>query len=786
MSRASSQDDGGLRRNVDLVRFPKSQQFDSFDRLNTVVVLVDDKSRNLTDGAYFEGPFGVYDIRGELNTDGAESVGTMLQSGSVDSVSKDSGPSSTSRRSSTQKRSRRGRNGSSNSIRRALLSDKKSSVSSGSVPLPGEPASMTVRSSQSQRVMTPSAMADYELLEEREMSIFSETDNSYVHFDLVDLAKLTILAIKGPRFKFSEQSMFHILYPKFFPNMESDEWNPDNRVLLNYFEALLGGGVTLKPLLAECLSFVTASLISFVRVAYPNNPWNMWVVPFIKTLIYELVCEEYVKLGNWSNHIIDKSAEEASRDLLIRNIKLAILCMTLASSAFQKSLLKGEKHINSINTYYLDDEMRRSIQLRKIAINMLNYHLDEYDNNSEYEEDDGYDTYMTLALILQVQLDNAYGVFENYELLFAIGDYILKKKSKHFFSPVAKYLRKYLHVLNVFFETTQAINFFNYSISDTERNLKYLDLNDNYDLFEDDSSFENDYESDSEFEIGHEAAQKNIRVSSLSDKSRPFSFTVHFNKNNTESEKSAPEELLEAERRSSVSISSRNKQIPAPVIPLLVDQSMDISWGLPKSLIQLFYEVTQLANHKNVFRTKGVTPRNFPRLCAEMEDTIINWKVENYWKLHHNQYNPISNVATKIFISKFHEGIYYNVVSFQNALLIFYKRLILEVPIQSYQSTIEDTLEAMEKLLTLTTKEDVKFSPSFWPLLISGCDIDLPNREDLKERCQNLWNYECFQKYNYWRSKQILYEVWNRRTQEGENLGFMDMIREWDIVLCLG
>lgn len=780
MARGSSQDDSGLRRNVDLVKFPKSLQFESFDHLNSVVLLIDDRSKDLEVGAYFDGPFGVY-VPGES----ADQPVSMSETTTIDTRSENTATSHL---------------GNPPEYRKVLLNEfatfpstiRTAVIRSGSVSPRPSPVSKSIPITQSPLVSHPPRMApspevlgyDYRL-EEPETSIFSETDNSYVHFDLLDLAKLTILAIKGPRFEFSEQSMFHILYPKFFPNMESDEWRPGSKVLLNYFEAQNGGGVVLKPLLVETSSYITAELISFVRVAHPNNPWDLWVVPLIKTVIYELVCEDYARNCHWRNHFINKSATEVSRDLLIRNIKLAILCMVLSSSAFQKSLLRGYKHVNAVNSYYLDDDMRRSIELRKVGINMLNYHLDEYDNNSEFEDNDGYDTYMMLALILQVQLDNAFGVFENYELIFAIGDFILNKKAKDAFSPVAKYLRNVFHVINIFYESTQAINFFNFAISEKERNLKYLDLNENYDLIRDDSS----YEKEDDFDSDNESIQrkhKDIRVAALSDKSHPFSFTVYFNKN-TESELSASEEPTEAESKEETSKkSSRKRQIQTPLTPLLKDASMYVSWGLPKSLIQLLHEVTQLANHKNVFQSKGVTPRNFPRLCAELEDKIMNWNVEDYWKLHHNEFNPISNVATKVFISSFHEGLFYYVTSFQNALLVYYKRLIPRNPIQAYQKNIEKSLEAMEKLLVLDAKEKVQFSPSFWPLLICGCDIDLPKRADLQERCQNLWKFECFKKYNYWRSKQILYEIWSRRTQEGENLGFMDMIREWDIVLCLG
>lgn len=734
-------DSGSLRRNVDLMKFPRLQQFDTFDRLNLVVTNVDEELRKLTAGAYFEGPFGVYQVKGSRETNAGKFSGQKLSLVDVDESSGSVRSISPSEHNSVLKRSNL----------EEIRSDQSERYRQTQT-------NIQIPDRAPDRMHRPSSP---DFLEEPETSIFSKTDNAYVHIDLLDSAKLTILAIKGPRFEFSEQSMFHILYPKFFPNVELDEWRPDSKVLSNFFSCE-NGQIVIKSLLLETLSYLDNSLISFARVLHPNSPWELWVIPLIKTVIFELVCEDYPQSGNWRTHFINKNAVEVLRGLLIRNIKLAILCMSLAASTFQKLLLRGKKTVNAVNAYLLDDEMHLSIQLRKLGINMLNYHLDEYDNNAEFAENDGYDTYLLLAFILQIHLDNAYGVFENYDLLFAIGDFIIKQKPKHAYSPVAKYLREVYHILNVFYETTQAINFFNFSISEKEKNLKYLDLNDNYDLTENVESDGNEESDNSETE----KSGKEIRVAN-----EALSFTVHF------------------------SDQSRKPKIPVPklthsaipLIPIKEDNSVYVSVGLPKSLVSLVRDVTQLANHKNVFRTKGVTPRNFPRLCAETEDKIMNWNVEKSWKLYDTKFDPITNKSLKLFLSPFHEGLYHYITCFQNALLGFYKRLISIVPISTYQDCIEKCFTSMKNLLVINSQmnNNLGFNPSFWPLLVCGCDIDLPARTDLQEKCQELWEFPCFKKYNYWRAKQILYEVWSRRV-DGENNGFMDMIREWDIVLCLG
>lgn len=791
---------GMLRRNVELVQWPKNLQFESFDHLNRVVLLVDDEARSLDSGAYFQGPFGVYcsEQSERLRPNPADLPRFISTRPAAPRVAPTTHREAPVQRKVPELFSRPP------VLAQEILPPVKqplppaesnlslSQFASQTIPKNSvAPVSKAPRTSEALSPLESVASLDFEFQMEQdgpELAIFSRTDNSYVHNDLVDSAKLTILTIKGPNFEFTEQIMFHILYPKFFPNVESDEWRPDNRILLNYFELREGGEVAIKPLLAECTKSLDSSLISFARVIHPNNPWDLHVVPFIKRIIYELVCEDYAGSSDWRTHSIRKSAVQVPRDLLIRNIKLAILCMLLAASAFQKSLTRTKQHVNAVNTYYLDHDMRRSIELRKLGINRLNYHLDEFDNNSEFATDDGYETYLLLAIILQIHLDNACSVFENYDLLFAIGDYIVKRKPKHIISPVARYLRNIFHILNVFFETTQAINFFNYSISEKDRKLKYLDLNANYDLTRGDTSDEKEESDFDDAESTTEGQPKDIQFASLTDQSNPLSFTVYFNKKKLDSQRNILEASSADEATGYKKISyADTRSIASPVTPQIDDPSVYVSYGLPKSLLKLFHEVTQLANHKNVFHTKGVVPRNFPRLCAEVEDKIINWKVEDYWKLQVKSFNPISNATTTKFISQFHEGLFYNVSSFQYALLIFYKRLISEVPIQTYQDLIEKCLDAMERLLKLNEAldGDFSFAPSFWPVLMSGCDIDIPHRVDLQTQCQALWEYDCFKKYNFWRSKQILYEVWSRR-KDGETHSFMDMVREWDIVLCLG
>ncbi|KAM9920252.1 hypothetical protein OXX59_007373 [Metschnikowia pulcherrima] len=736
----AKKENGSSRRSVALVNFPKSMLYETYDNLNRIVARFEDPE--VVHNSLIVGPFSVFplDAPGES--------------------------------------------------RKALRpSPKNSDYSTGESGV--IPAKHHVENNG-----FSSAVSVSEVLEsDFESSIFSKTNNAYVHYDLLEFAKLTILAIKGPRHKFDEQGMFHILYPKFFPNVESDNWRPSDTVLSTFFWQDDKSNIILGPSMSTSMRHLMESFRSSMKVAHNKNPWEKLVMPFIKQLFFEIVCEEYPKAKSWKSHIIGKGCAHVSRELLLRNMKFAIFCMCLSIGWHERSL-SGLKVRNSIDTFFVNDELKVSIELRKIGINILNYHLDEYDANSDYQPQDDYDSYFLLALILQIHLDNLFGVFENYELMYAIGDFILKKpKALHqHMSSLERQLRHTFNILNIFYESTQSINLFNYSIPDKDQKSKYSDLSENYDLTKEGTIREMCLSTDESDEgIGTDDDEEiDVKVKAVASKSESLSFTVNFK--GDKKQKVAHTDPMQTKNLGFKSFQAGLPEKPRfsnPVIPSLDDGSVFSSFGLPRALLRLVQEVVHLTNHKNVFKSRVLAPRNFPRICAETEDKILNFNVENYWKLYDNEYNPITNVATKTFISEYHEGLYHNVICFHNALIVYFKRLIPETPIQDSQSFIEKCFFHMEKLITLNSvlkakRKDLQFNPLFWPLLVSGCDIDLSSHGHLKVQCQRFWKADCFQRFNYWRSKQILFEVWYRREQDGENNSFMDMIREWEIVLSLG
>lgn len=552
-------------------------------------------------------------------------------------------------------------------------------------------------------------------------------ESTLIHENLVDFAKLTTVAIKGIDYEFNQQNMLHILYPKFFPNLDSDDWLP-NMSILNYL-FLVDDKLHLFPLLNKLLDF-DSSMFSFNRMVFSPNYYDYLVIPYLKQIFLEYFLWKFANSGS------DK----------VSDIKLAIIYLTLSLSSFHKSTKSIE----------LDMYMKLSVELRKIALDIINKHLDSYDDEEETGLNFEYEQALLLAILLQIEVDSCYSVYENFDLMFAIADNIIKNKLSKRLSNFIKFLVNLFKIWYIFFEATQSVNIFNYEIDEKDANINYRDLNENYDLA--DSSDENDEEDDEEETF--KPTIKNL-ISNKPDY-EPLSFSISFNKRDlTGYDEAAREEILP-------------RVVAAKKVPNFeLDGFFNLStiylmYGLPKSLLDLLHEITHLTNHKNIFKRKNVFPRNFPRICAETYDKLINWKISDYWEL------DLRNIS--------HRQLHLYAESFHKALIVYFKKLIDEKNVSSYQDIIIESLNSLIELVEI--KGDFKIKPIFFILFVCGADVLDKNWQLTIEKLWNLSDsFNC--QFNHWRGKQILYEVWKRR-DEGDDIGFMDVIREWDNVLFLG
>ncbi|KAG2735569.1 hypothetical protein G9P44_001783 [Scheffersomyces stipitis] len=773
------------RRNVELVQFPRSMKYQTYRELNRNLEILDNCPLELHKFKFRVGPFSVYKIdeNGGIIAKQVRDVSQVVENSPLEST---------------------------------IGSIRNGSESSGSqlqffykgTP---EPRTSNVRRqpstaeehTESYDEKSPPAQKtrNYDLNHEL---IFSKTNNSWVHFELLDYAKLTILAIKGAEHKFNEQNMLHILYPKFFANIESDDWLVDSdKVKKDLFVVDTTGQFTVKPHLQNLMKNFTSDIFSFNRIYYENNYFDTLVIPYLNNILFEFFCKD---LASWSAnnmHTEQYNEEDFTVEKLKQSIKLAIVYLVLSLSAFKMSRETSDNVVNDDDAYYVDNYLKLSIDVRKMATSIINFHLDEYDSHSERLEQVEkekqsleYENLLLLAFLLQIEVDNFFSVYENLELIFAIGDYIIKNKFKKTkFSNFSKLLVNVFKIKYIFFESTQSVNLFNYSISEGDEKMNYRDLNDNYNLGSDDEEEEadnNEDDDDDDDDDNDDHEKKGIQILPtvsnpiLAESSKdppndytPMSFTISFNKRRLTGYEEADDDGGGINNVTSSKGHTQEVYSPHPNWTSIVDSNtIHLMYGLPKSLLDLFHETIHLTNHKNIFRKRRVFPRNFPKICADIEDRIMNWNVSQSWKL------DIEN-------NSLHKCLHLNVEAMHNALLVYYCRLIKETTPANTITCREyatKALDYLQQLIQFNNKnEDASFRirPSFWVLLVCGSEIhDSAIQRKLEEIWQLSQQYKL-QYNNYWRGKQILYETW-KRGNVGDYIGFMDMVREWDVVLCLG
>ncbi|ODV78966.1 uncharacterized protein CANTADRAFT_51867 [Suhomyces tanzawaensis NRRL Y-17324] len=667
------------RRNVELVKFPPHMLYTTYSELNRRLDRLEAQALAKRTGRV--GPFGVYDARRRARRQkGAGGVLSVhLPIRTVQVHTKASGHHTKA---------------SADRITTTTTTTTRSDTSS-SPPSPPSPP-----------------LPPY-----KRESIFSRNNNSWVHYELMEHAKLTIVAIKGTAHRFTEQNVLHILYPKFFPNLDSDDdWMADIRITHKLFFMDEHADLWLKGAFKVLACAVGPDLFTFNRVAFSHNYIDTLVIPYLMSVFCEFICCEFTNWNSSDLHLTDNSSRGFSRSALRKNIKLAIVYLVLGLSSFKMSL-RAQTPPGDHLELPMDDHLKMSVELRKLSISILNYHLDEYDNNSleldQCERDDQrleYEDMLLLAVIMQIELDNCFSVYENFELIYAIGDYIVKNKyTKARMTHFRRLLINMFRIMYMFFESTQSVNMFNYAISEGDENANYRDLSENYDLA-----------------AAMAGAPKKRKVERFVPKAH-FTTSVDMD-------------------------------------------TLHMMYGLPGSLLDLFHEIVHLTNHKNIFQRKRVFPRNFPKICAEIEDKLIGWRVEHYWDLDLEN-NPM------------HRCLDLGILAFHEALIVYHKRLIKEqVSGPAYQAHVRKAIGYLQEMTRLSDQNNIKLRPTFWILLV--CGSEATEKEDQK-LIEALWKTPGFSQFNYWRGKQILYEIWKRRDL-GEEFGFMDMVREWDVVLSLG
>lgn len=745
----SIKQDNFQRRNIDLVKFADNMYYPTYSELNNKIETLEYKAEGLIDQTIIVGPFSVYRLNGTPSSSSAISNNlnedTVRLGSPLDSIHKN-----------YKDQSYQVQNDHTHNDK---VTQKKIKSHSNINAIPGVKSSM-------------------------------------VHSELLEYAKLTVLAIKGIDYKFNEQNMLHILYPKFFPNIDSDNWIANIKII-DRMLAMDNTDIKLKPLFKTLLNNFSSEVFTFLRVYYKHNYMENIIIPYIMQIVFEFICHN---ISCWKMFKFEEDQEVTLVEIK-EHIKLAIIYSYLGLSAFKMSAHYSGSNTTPIGNdgTDLDEYLQISIDLRKISITIINYHLDEYDSNSllSDENDFEYDNLLLLALILQIQLDSFFSVFENFELIFAIGDFVIKNKYRgKYLSDFSILLVEIFEYINIVFESTHSVNDFNYSIDELEQKTLYKDLNENYDVTKNAENDSDVVESDvsrlneeSEGEIDknesdEDVSEENGVLSKTFSRAgsvdyQPVSFTLNFGTNSERNDKiQGPAGQLPHKWK-------RVQEIHIPRIQnnlSLEENAISLQFGLPKAFLKLFYEVIRLTNDKRIFQRKKQFPRNFPKICSEVEERLINWNINDHWKLYNTSYNLVSNKQENNFISDFHLCLFHYIKSFHLAVISYFCRIIKGVSIldPTFQSYIKESLTSFE--LVMNTKLDTcKFRPLFWVLIISGSNVlDL----ELQQKVRQLSNNYILGQPNYWRAKQIIFEVWKRR-EIGEDSSWLDLVREWDIVLCL-
>lgn len=214
------------------------------------------------------------------------------------------------------------------------------------------------------------------------------------------------------------------------------------------------------------------------------------------------------------------------------------------------------------------------------------------------------------------------------------------------------------------------------------------------------------------------------------------------------------------------------KRRPSPI---------ELSFGMPISLLVLMERTVRLTDHKNWCLRKKIFPRNFPKICCDLEDDLTSWELE--WDVYADNTSDKDGLK---FHSLFHKALYHLVVAFHSSLLMFFNRLIKETDPVLLQNHVLTTVKHLEELKQLSLRsdflKDMRISPPFWCFLMSGSDATTSELQYRYDELGRKW----FVAGNKWIGKQVMMEVWRSRVEaekneNTENISWLDLIKDWEI-----
>ncbi|ODQ77218.1 hypothetical protein BABINDRAFT_54960 [Babjeviella inositovora NRRL Y-12698] len=549
----------------------------------------------------------------------------------------------------------------------------------------------------------------------------SNKSSAWIHRDVVASAELTVKAMMGLNYEFNPATSDPQVYfiEKLFPNYYraiplhrtffTDPAHDEQQLHLKASYSMAIG-----PVFRRLVNFFTTSADLFMVLTFLGNIWESYVLPLVHQIIGETLTFDSLV---------------ATEDMLLKHCLLnQVLCISSLAYLKVPSV--------EISADERDFYLRLSIRLRNLAYKQLSLIVDEPTKIAAGswgpERDAPYKEMLLLALMLQIRLDNLFGIFDNFNRYF-------ERPAK----PLSKPFR---------------------SVLDRSKPYTLPDVS----------------------KVTHSSYTPSIAVS--------FTHTSSDADSDSDSDSGYPQVIISLDQSHSSTLKTiitvirdtakpQLVEIPAEYgkIPPTVDgePAVNLMYGIPASLMVLLSRITNVANHRYTFDRRRVFPRNFPKICADMEDELFNWKLN--WRLYDLVYDPKTDQREKKFILGFHKAIYHNIVSFYHGLVVFFLRLIKDTPPRLLQDHVMACLDNMEMLRELES-ETCHLQPLFWQYFICGCDATDPEIQDR----YSLWfkNYDMLT--NHWRAKQVMFEVWQRRGEGDENICWIDIVKDWNWVLFFG
>ncbi|KAG7661989.1 ARG81 [[Candida] subhashii] len=229
----------------------------------------------------------------------------------------------------------------------------------------------------------------------------------------------------------------------------------------------------------------------------------------------------------------------------------------------------------------------------------------------------------------------------------------------------------------------------------------------------------------------------------------------------------------------------------------------DALYGLPNSLILLFSDTVELLRTKIYHKgTHKELPPNFKNRIEELNSKLLNWKLD--WELfetENDDSNDLAEVdndlddvhmrnveielrkdAKKKFYSPMHEATYHHIMSFYHALVIYFARLIKEMPPDKLQTKVAKTLNHLNSIQKLIAKDEASMIPLFWQGFIAGCEaISINLQMGFKK-----WGADIAQYLgSYWGARQIMLEVWRRKRMNEPRDDWVSVVQDWEMNLML-